>query len=117
MVSKKLIVLLSLAQSAHAFVAQSSWLSQTVIQQRSPRAVHLNFFGNKGGGASADNGADGAKRVAAELKNPVVLFTTATCPFCKQAKSLLDSTGAKYKEVCNDSCSTQGSLIAPSKSY
>jgi glutaredoxin len=29
----------------------------------------------------------------------VVLFTTATCPFCKQAKALLDSVGATYKEV------------------
>jgi hypothetical protein len=59
--------------------------------------MRLNFFGNKGGGGG-DNG-NGPKRVAAELKSPVVLFTTATCPFCKQAKALLDSVGATYKEV------------------
>lgn len=104
MLLQKVVVLLNFALSAHAFVAHGSWFSASSVQS-TPRAVQLNFFGNRGGNSAADNG-NGAKRVATELKNPVVLFTTATCPFCKQAKSLLDSTGAKYKEVFHDSSRT-----------
>ena len=63
-----------------------------------PRNTAMHFFG--GGNKAAEGGtADGAKRVAAELKNPVVLFTTSSCPYCKKAKSTLDGIGASYKEV------------------
>lgn len=32
-------------------------------------------------------------------KNPVLMFSFTTCPFCKEAKAVLDSKGAKYTVV------------------
>lgn len=30
---------------------------------------------------------------------PVVMYTTAICPFCRMAKRLFDSKGVKYTEI------------------
>ncbi|AMJ61284.1 glutaredoxin 3 [Bosea sp. PAMC 26642] len=30
---------------------------------------------------------------------PVTIYTTSWCPYCKEAKSLLDSKGAAYDEI------------------
>lgn len=32
-------------------------------------------------------------------KNPVLMFSFTTCPFCKEAKAVLDAKGAKYTVV------------------
>ncbi|KAL7569891.1 hypothetical protein ACA910_008558 [Epithemia clementina (nom. ined.)] len=41
-------------------------------------------------------------------KNPVAMLSFTTCPFCKQAKAVLDRTGAKYQVLELDTMGKEG---------
>ena len=46
------------------------------------------------------------------FQNQVIVFSWSGCPFCKRAKALLDSTGAKYKALELDQMPEGGLLRA-----
>ena len=55
-------------------------------------------FAHFQGDAEAIQSGDYSALIA-QAEAPVVLFTTATCPWCKQAKAYLDEHGIAYRNV------------------
>ena len=41
-------------------------------------------------------------RLYAEAGKPVVLFSTSTCPYCKQTRALFDAAGVQYADYVID---------------
>ena len=86
----------------------SSWASSDSLPQRLSEASQKYLKGFKqfvaeivAGDFDADAIDDAIEREVSE--NGVIMYSFTSCPFCKAAKSLLDSRGAKYTVVELDS--------------
>ena len=51
------------------------------------------------------------REIYARAGASVVLFTTSTCPYCKQARKLLDDEGVVYKDYVVDKSSDAAKLF------
>lgn len=72
--------------------------SFTEAVQKSPLAEGKKLLAKMQAG-DADLNAAAAQVDNLLAENPVVVFSFDTCPFCKKAKSILDSKGVAYKAL------------------
>jgi glutaredoxin 3 len=52
-----------------------------------------------GGSESKAGGVSKDSIIALTKETPIVMFTSATCPYCHQAKAILTDAGHKFKEI------------------